>query len=166
AVFVPTSAIDRALSAFTGQEASAGEEPRTVAWGYAIDASTSSPVLGIGTGGYAAVRNNELQYPHNIAIEAFLEIGLVGLTLLAIAILPAFGRLAGLAMTRAGPQEQWVGAVAGLLFSLLVFSTLVSMVSGDIPNNGAIWRWIGLGTGLLAMTRVRQGRVVHQAWHR
>jgi O-antigen ligase len=166
AVFVPTTAIDRALSSFTGQEASAGEEPRTVAWGYAIDASTTSPVLGIGTGGYAAVRNNELQYPHNIAIEAFLEIGLIGLTLLAIAILPAFGRLAGLAIARAGPQEAWVGAVAGLLFSLLVFSTLVSMVSGDIPNNGAIWRWIGLGTGLLAMTRVRQGRVVHLPWHR
>ena len=40
------------------------------------------------------------------------------------------------------------------------------MVSGDIPNNGSIWRWIGLGTGLLAMTRVRKGRVVHQPWHR
>ena len=85
-----------------------------------------------------------------------MELGIFGLAALALAILPAFGMLARIALDRREQSRDGAGPIAGLLLALLTFAVLVSMVSGDIPTNGGIWRLIGLGTGLAAAASMQK----------
>ena len=155
ATLAPTAAVDRALSTFTGSDQEQGEESRLATWDVAWEAAKDAPIVGLGTGSFLAVHGT-LSYPHNIALEAFMELGILGLAALALAILPAFWILARIALDRREQRPDGAGPIAGLLLALLTFAVLVSMVSGDIPINGGIWRLIGLGTGLAAAASMQK----------
>jgi O-antigen ligase len=144
--FIPRQSVDRALSVFTGSELP-GETPRSVLWGEAtheIASSWQNATIGIGTGSFAAVETHGERYPHNIVLETWAELGLVGVALLVLAIGASLYRLGGLTLRGGEP-----GALAGLLFALIVYSVVNAMVSGDIAGNNAIWVYMGLGSGLV-----------------
>ncbi len=144
--FIPSQSVDRALSVFTGSELP-GETPRSVLWGEAthqISASWQNAAFGIGTGSFAAVDTHGERYPHNIVLETWAELGILGIALLALAIGASLYRLGGLTLRGGEP-----GALAGLLFALIVYSVVNALVSGDIAGNNAVWLYMGLGSGLV-----------------
>jgi O-antigen ligase len=147
---IPGQSVDRALSVFTGSEL-AGETPRSVLWGEAthqIASSWQNATIGIGTGSFAAVETHGETYPHNIVLETWAELGIIGVALLALAIGASLYRLGGLTL-RGGDS----GALAGLLFSLIVYGVVNALVSGDLAGNHQIWVYMGLGSGLVMASR-------------
>ena len=155
--FIPSQSVDRALSVFTGSELP-GETPRSVLWGEAthqIASSWQHAAIGIGTGSYAAIDQYGERYPHNIVLETWAELGVLGVALLVLAIGASLYRLGGLTLRGGEP-----GALAGLLFALIVYSVVNAMVSGDLAGNKDIWLWMGLGSGLvMASSPAVRGRV-------
>jgi O-antigen ligase len=155
--FIPGQSVDRALSVFTGSELP-GETPRSVLWNEAthqISSSWQNAAFGIGTGSFAAVDIYGERYPHNIVLETWAELGILGLGLLVLAIGASLYRLGGLTL-RGGDA----GALAGLLFALIVYSVVNALVSGDLAGNSAIWLYMGLGSGLvMASSSALRGRV-------
>ena len=76
--FVPGQAANRALSVLTGTGAGVSSNGRSDLWSQAIQAFSTHPFVGLGTGGFASVNPADL-YPHNILLEVGSELGLVGL---------------------------------------------------------------------------------------
>ena len=153
ATVVPHQTAARALSVFTGQDEEAGETTRGELWGYAFEAFPNDPVgalVGRGTGAYESLPPFE-RYPHNVVVELLLELGLVGVALFALVVGAALVRLGRLALL--GGET---GALGGLLLSLFVFSLVNAMFSGDVAGNGALWVWLGLGSGVAAAVRGRR----------
>src|SRR5207253_1155984 len=104
------------------------------AWGQFRD----HPLLGIGTGGFGTV--DPQLYPHNIVLEAAAELGFPGLVLV-LGIL-AYGVRAVLRALRGSEGEE--KRRAALIAALFLAALLNALVSGDLPNNSAVW----LATGL------------------
>jgi hypothetical protein len=148
--FVPPEATQRSLSIFqTTQEA--GDTSRLVLWGEATHVFASNlthTLVGIGTGGYAAISTTGALYPHNIALEVGSELGVLGLLALAAFVFSVIARLLGL-LARGGEDAGW----SGLLLTLFVFSLVNAQFSGDVPYNEGLWLWGGLASGLVAAAR-------------
>ncbi len=147
---VPPEATQRSLSIFetTHEE---GDTSRFVLWGEALHAFSDNithALVGIGTGGYAAISQNGALYPHNIVMEVGSELGVLGLIALGAFVLSVIARLLGL-LARRGEDAGW----AGLLLTLFVFSLVNAQFSGDVPYNTGLFLWAGLASGLVASTR-------------
>jgi hypothetical protein len=147
---VPPEATQRSLSIFQTTHEQ-GDTSRIILWGEAITAFSSNlthTLVGIGTGGYAALSTTGASYPHNIVLEVGSELGVIGLLALAAFVISVFVRLLGL-LARGGESAGW----SGLLLTLFVFSLVNAQFSGDIPYNSGLWLWGGLASGLAAATR-------------
>ena len=105
-------------------------------------------LVGIGTGGYAAISTHGALYPHNIVLEVGSELGVIGLLALAAFVISVIVRLLGL-LARGGEDAGW----SGLLLTLFVFSLVNAQFSGDVPYNEGLWLWGGLASGLAAAAR-------------
>ena len=154
--FIPSQSVDRALSVFTGSELP-GEtpvrcsgarpptrSPRAGSTRRSASAPAASPPSTSTASATPQHRARDLggarrprRRPAGLAIGASLY------------------RLGGLTLRGGEP-----GALAGLLFALIVYSVVNAMVSGDIAGNNAIWLWMGLGSGLvMASSPAVRGRV-------
>jgi O-antigen ligase len=144
---VPPEATQRSLSIFqTTQEA--GDTSRFILWNEAIHAFSSSlthTLVGIGTGGYAAIATTGSIYPHNIFMEVGSELGVLGLLALAAFIFSVFFRQLRL-LGHGGETAGW----AGLVLTLFVFSLVNAQFSGDVSSNSGLWLWGGIASGLAA----------------
>jgi O-antigen ligase len=105
-------------------------------------------LVGIGTGGYAAISTTGAIYPHNIVLEVGTELGVLGLLALAAFVLSVVVRLLRL-LRGGGETAGW----AGLLLTLFVFALVNAQFSGDVPYNSGLWLWGGIATGLAAAAR-------------
>ena len=147
---VPPEATQRSLSIFQTTE-EAGDTSRFVLWGEAIHAfadNLTHTLVGIGTGGYAAISTHGALYPHNIVLEVGSELGVIGILALAAFVISVIVRLLGL-LARGGEDAGW----SGLLLTLFVFSLVNAQFSGDVPYNEGLWLWGGLASGLAAAAR-------------
>jgi O-antigen ligase len=147
---VPPEATQRSLSIFqtTHEE---GDTSRFLLWSEAIHAFSSSvthSLVGIGTGGYAAISTTGAIYPHNIVLEVGTELGVLGLLALAAFVLSVVVRLLRL-LRGGGETAGW----AGLLLTLFVFALVNAKFSGYVPYNSGLWLWGGIATGLAAAAR-------------
>jgi O-antigen ligase len=152
AAFAPPSAAQRALSAFTDSE-QVGETSRYTLWQEAVDAigdDWKAVVIGQGTGSFDAIDPHQEKYPHNIILELWVELGVFGVLAFVVCVGSALLRLGTL--TTLGGEA---GALASLIVALLVFGLVNALVSSDITGNADLWRWLGLGSGLVAAERVR-----------
>jgi O-antigen ligase len=150
---VPPEATQRSLSIFQTTHET-GDTSRFALWGEAFTAFSSGLVhtlIGIGTGGYAAISSYGANYPHNIVLEVGAELGVLGLLALVAFVISVLVRLLRL-VAAGGETAGW----SGLLLSLFVFSLVNAQFSGDIPYNSGLWLWGGLASGLYAATRSRQ----------
>jgi O-antigen ligase len=156
---VPPEATQRSLSIFqTTQET--GDTSRFILWSEALHAFSSSlthSLVGIGTGGYAAIATTGALYPHNIVLEVGAELGILGLLALAAFVISVVVRLLRL-LRGGGETAGW----AGLLLTLFVFALVNAQFSGDVPYNSGLWLWGGIATGLAAAARTRSQPLPHQ----
>jgi O-Antigen ligase len=143
AQFVPGQAASRALSVLTGTGAGVSSNGRSDLWSQAIQAFSTHPFVGLGTGGFASVNPADL-YPHNILLEVGSELGLVGLV-------PMIGIIVTGAATLVGNCRRSVDrgrARSSLVIALFVAALTNAMFSGDLSTNGDVWLALGLGIGL------------------
>lgn len=104
---------------------------------------TSSPVFGLGVGGFSSVAWDlpANHYPHNVFIEAAAELGLPALFVLAVFILSAAIRLRRTALQVDSQEERFIAFSAG---GLLVFWLINAMLSGDLNDNRLLLATVGL----------------------
>ncbi len=139
--------LERLLRA-TGDTASAREILWSEAW-------RQGGLLGLGPGGFpaaAGLGNDRGMHPHNHAIEALTEGGLVGLLLWLAAFLGATAVALRHAL-RVAPER------AAAVFAVGLPVALSAMVSTDLGNR-MMWFALGFALSLAAETRPR-GAAVH-----
>jgi Lipid A core - O-antigen ligase and related enzymes len=112
------------------------KETRYYLWQYSIDKFMEQPF----TGYYTEIRPGEVlgsfdaYYPHNIILEAFLSVGIVGGVFLIIIILYTF--INAIKISKYSVENSW-------MLSLFIVALYFSMFSGTIYN--AIWFWFFVG---------------------
>jgi len=96
-------------------------------------ANVPQALWGIGIGGftvaYTGIDAPSGEYPHNIFLEAGVELGVVGLTALVALVYWAFAAELDLAMT---------------LLAAMVFVVGNSLVSGDLNDNRLLFAFVGV----------------------
>lgn len=95
----------------------------------ALERISESPIIGVGFGGYKSVYNDNkigqiIAYPHNIFLEAFVELGIGGLLLVVLLILFIL-------------KKSYT--VSYKLFALIFFSLWLAQFSKDIPSQTTLW---------------------------
>ncbi len=121
----------------------------------ALNLWASSPIWGVGTGGFAvAVTGSDFirEYPHNIVLELAAETGLLGVLAFEMMIYVAFS--IGLASIKNSYGLARITARYLLVSSC--FALLNAMVSGDLNDNRILFTWLGL---MAATIRFRDGEV-------
>lgn len=138
--FAPEASQVRIYGLLSGDIGSSGLT-RVHLYGLAWDAFLQRP-LGLGLGGYVTVAPSGYLYPHNLLLEVLAEGGLFVFTL--------FGAwLAWVFRASLRARHDFVGSVA---FSLLTFTAMNAMFSGDVNSN----RLLFLATGMcLAAARLQ-----------
>lgn len=152
---VPSSSIGRALSAIVGGSGGLSGEGRSTLWAAATTAFSQHFVLGLGTGGFAALPaaiSQAVIYPHNLFLEVASELGIIGLVALLLALGGLVARLAKVWRDGVGDDK----LVASLLIALFLTALVNAMVSDAIYGNSEVWLWGGLAIGMGArMARER-----------
>ena len=106
------------------------------------------PLAGVGTGGFGALAPGEL-YPHNLFLEAAVELGILGL-LLTVGIVIVCGARLFRRIPGAGRLDHGHMVVVSALFAAAVVN---SFFSGDITTNAALWLALGFGIGVASRSR-------------
>jgi O-antigen ligase len=97
----------------------------------------SSPLIGIGFGGFASTGLHE--YPHNLPAEVLVELGLVGAVIVLAWLVLALR-----------------GALGSPLMLALVVTTLVfTLFSGSLASQTVFWLYSTLAVAMLAATKAR-----------
>ncbi len=115
-----------------------GPEARHLLW---AEAWRHAGWLGLGPGGFppaAGVGQDRGMHPHNHALEALVEGGVVGLALWLL----AFGGGAAVFLARAGRVAPWRAAT---VLALVLPVAITAMVSTDLGNRMA---WLSLGLAM------------------
>jgi O-antigen ligase len=142
--FVPGADLRRSLSflVFGGGD-SAVSNGRYLLWHQAYDAFHAHPLLGLGTGAFASINPADL-YPHDLFLEVAVELGFLGVALVALTVGGGAVRLAQVLSRAVGEDRGHAALASGLLAAALVNA----LVSSDIAGNHALWLAVGLGLGL------------------
>lgn len=146
---------------------STGGAGRTDIWSVALTIYQSAPVFGVGFSNFPiaytadVVRASDVsawdrlqgRAPHNIVLGTIVELGPIGLALLALFILPLVLRKGW------GPDAATIQAALASLLTLALFLDLLA-------NRKQIWLVIGLAAGLAAVARRKRqeqdpGPIVH-----
>lgn len=130
--------VERTMELFTEDSGgySAGERSRYYA--AAVEHWQESPLYGHGIGSFPLLidRGDTRLYPHNIVLEALVELGIIGLVLM---VLPF---VAGVTMLfRGGVFED---PVTVMIVMMLANTLLNAQVTADIPDNRLLFMMIGL----------------------
>jgi O-antigen ligase len=139
---VPSATFDRAASIFTGGDPTADvSNGRDATWRIAWETFLQHP-LGTGTGDFAYI-SPDLRYPHNIVLEAAVELGVLGAVLLLGTLILGALTLRRAMRVRGEGQQHMVIAIA----TLGAFALVNAMFSGDVAANAGVWLAIGLAVG-------------------
>lgn len=129
--------LGRILS-FLGGEGDASSGARAQFWEFAWYYALETPT-GLGWGAFASIPAavgafvvEGAVYPHNMVIEIALEAGLFAAATISIILLVSLFRMRSLATTPA----------TVVIFALLIFTSMNSMLSGDINDNRLMWALI------------------------
>lgn len=151
---LPNSTISRSFEVVTDSGTAVTANGRIELWERAYDALATHPLQGLGTGGFARLEPL-LLYPHNLLLETWAELGLVGFLLLVAFLGATIARLSQ--AWRGAPSADdrlMAAAIAGLFSAALVNA----MFSGAIQNNRSVWLWAGLAIGLAGAIRAERDR--------
>jgi O-antigen ligase len=120
------------------------DDPRYTSFGQAVDLIEERPLVGVGAGGFQSVgrlADPPEDYPHNMFLEVWSELGLAAFLVLAASVMAV---LAGLwrAAWRLPP-----GATFQLLYVLngvFLFNLFSAQLTGDLIQNRMYWGAFGL----------------------
>jgi O-antigen ligase len=144
-LLVPGSTIGRALSAIVGGASGLSTNGRAGLWAKAISEFSTHPLLGIGTGGFAGLKAGEL-YPHNVLLEAAVELGILGGIVAAWFIVSSLRRMIAFWRSSVGADK----LEASLIISLFLAALINALFSGAFQDNREVWLWAGFGIGMCA----------------
>lgn len=150
---LPDSTISRSFEVLSDSGTAVSANGRLDLWERAYDALADHPVAGLGTGGFATLEPM-LLYPHNLLLEAWAELGLVGLALL-LAFLAGTVRNLSRSWRDSVDADRLMVAVIGGLFAAALVN---AMFSGAIQNNRSLWLWAGVGIGLAGAIHADRAR--------
>lgn len=114
-------------------------------WAAALGLAAAHPLLGVGLDGFYGASGQALgvQYPHNVALAVLAEGGLVGVTLLVVAL------VGWVAATWAG--RPWSPVTAALV-AAAAYVTVAGAFSGDYFDARLAWCFAALAAGGLVGT--------------
>jgi O-antigen ligase len=147
------------LAERAGNAVSSGGAGRTDIWTTGIAIYVSNPVVGVGYANFPVANTLDVARaadvrlghigsgPHDLIIGTIVELGPIGLLLLALFLLPLVLRRGW------GPDAAMVQAA---LSSLLVASLFVDIVS----NRKQVWLLIGIAAGLAMLKRIRSSEPI------
>lgn len=105
----------------------------------AVHQWTSSPLFGVGLGGWPVVAgwDDARGYPHNFVLEIAAELGIIGLVLFTILLLYSLAQIRPI-------QKLLVSPLSALLAALFVYMVLNASVTSDISGNRYLYVIVGL----------------------
>jgi O-antigen ligase len=143
-VSLPQSSSQRLAAAAHDPVASLRSDARSTTFGQALQLIEQNPLVGVGTGGFQSVgtlAHPAEDYPHNLFLEVWSELGLAAAVVLVasiVAVLVGMWRRAW--RLPLGPSCQLVYVIVGLF----VFNLLAAQVTGDINENRTLWGSFGV----------------------
>jgi len=139
--------MERRLNSAARTNQTEAQDIRLGLWELAINTTIEHPLLGYG------IDLPGQGYPHNIALEAFASIGVVGGTVFLALLATCLHR--SLAMLRSGDECSWIG----LLF---VQFAVGAMFSGSLFTNAEFWCFCAAVAGWAPSSVSRS----HRPWRR
>jgi O-antigen ligase len=143
-VSLPESSSQRLEEAVRDPVTSLRSDARYTTYGQALQLIEHDPFIGIGAGGFQSVgklAHPPEDYPHNLPLEVWSELGLLAAVVLAGSIVAVLiGMWQGAWRLPPGPSSQLLYVVLGVF----VFKVLAAQVSGDLNENRAFWGSFGL----------------------
>jgi len=121
----------------------------------AIEHIKQSPWIGVGVGGYHNLVTHLLYYnyyPHNMPLEVWVELGIIGLVTYASLVILTLVRGVKIVINylrTANPKYE----MGLLLFVLFIFGLAVSQISGNIPWNYHFWYSLALVNAYYVLIR-------------
>jgi O-antigen ligase len=140
---VPGQDIARSIGVILGNQQGLSSNGRYALWNEAWQVIGRHPLFGIGTGSFARLEPI-VQYPHNIVLEAWAELGVIGFLLVVATLIAGSVYIARIVRNASGRTRLEAAAVAGLWAA----SIPNALVSGDLPNNYYLWLSLGLAVGI------------------
>ena len=149
-VSLPEGSAERLSEAARHPVTALERDPRYTSFGQAVDLIEAHPLIGVGAGGFQSVgrlADPPEDYPHNMFLEVWSELGLVAFLVLAAAVMAV---LAGLwrAAWRLPP-----GATFQLLYvtnAIFLFNLFSVQLTGDLIQNRTYWGAFGLAWLIVA----------------
>lgn len=143
-ISLPESASERLSRAATDPVQVLQEDPRYTTFGQALRLIEEQPLVGIGAGGFQSVGRLAVppeDYPHNMFLEVWSELGLAALVVLAASVMAVLaGMWRGAWRESHGPEFQ----LLYVLIAVFLFNLLAVQLSGDLVQNRAFWGAFGL----------------------
>ena len=144
---VPDTASERIEEAARDPVATLRGDTRRVLYNQATTMIAGSPLLGEGTGSFAAYqaivspRGQTLLYPHNIFLELWAEIGIIPLLAFVVAVVGGVGTLMRRLVVTDDRRER---QLLTLVFGLFILNFFASQLSGDINDSRTTLLFLGL----------------------
>jgi O-antigen ligase len=143
-VSLPEGASDRLGRAASDPVQVLQEDPRYTTFGQALDLIEEHPVVGVGSGGFQSVGRLAAppeDYPHNMFLEVWSELGLAALVVLAASVMAVLaGMWRGAWQLSRGPEFQ----LLYVLIAVFLFNLLAVQLTGDLIQNRTFWGAFGL----------------------
>jgi O-antigen ligase len=143
-VSLPQSSSQRLEEAVRDPVASLRSDARYTTYGQALELIEQNPLVGIGAGGFQSVgtlADPPEDYPHNLLLEVWAELGLAAaVVLLASIVTVLIGMWQGAWRLPPGASSQLLYVVIGVF----VFNLLAAQVTGDLNENRTFWGSFGL----------------------
>jgi O-antigen ligase len=143
-VSLPQGSSQRLAAAARDPVAELRSDARYTTFGQALQLIEQRPLVGVGTGGFQSVGTLGYppeDYPHNLFLEVWSELGLAAAVVLVasiVAVLVGMWRRAW--RLPPGPSRQLVYVIVGLF----VFNLLTAQVTGDLNENRTLWGSFGV----------------------
>jgi O-antigen ligase len=143
-VSLPQTSAQRLSKAARNPVGALQADPRHTNFGQAIDVIEQHPIVGIGAGGFQTVGRLGVpaeDYPHNMFLEVWSELGIAALIVLATSIIAVLiGLFRGAWLLPNGPPSRLVYVFIGVF----LFNLFAAQLTGDLNDNRTFWSTFGL----------------------
>ena len=142
---LPESSGQRLGAAVANPVGALEADPRYTSFGQAVQIIEQHPLFGIGAGGFQSVGVLESppeDYPHNMVLEVWAELGFAVLVVLLASIVVLLSRLWTAAWRL--PPSSPACRLLYLLIGVFAFNLFEAMLTGDLNENRTFWGVFGL----------------------
>jgi O-antigen ligase len=143
-VSLPEGSSQRLQEAVNNPVASLESDARYTTFGQAVKLIEHDPLVGIGAGGFQSVGTLRVppeDYPHNLFLEVWSELGLAGVVVLIASVVAVLvGLWRGAWLLPPGPPCQ----LLYVILAVVLFNLLAAQVTGDLNENRTFWSSFGL----------------------